>query len=129
MDETTATTEPRLCNQHGGPEDAEQHYTDCDECERLADLAEAEEDAREEARIARDEKIEVAWRARGGVCADRPFRHRMSSLDRECKNVLEFLDQLCDCQVCEDCGSPHNTGREEFAEDECQCLAGRDPWH
>lgn len=116
-------TDVRLCNLHGGTEDADPAWTDCDRCEEEWEKRERFEEARERAREERQEKLQRAWLATGGVCSARPLSFRMSG-DSKCKQVLEIIDQLCDCQACEDCGSPHNTGREEFADAECQCLAG-----
>jgi hypothetical protein len=114
---------PPLCRDHGGPEEIDDW---CDVCVAEMEAADAREAAQAKVREAREAKIEAAWLATGGICSARPFGFRRSGRT-SCTEKLEFLTQLCDCQVCEDCGQPHNTGREEFAEDECQCLAGDGP--
>jgi len=118
--------QPRLCSAHGGNPGAHPSFTDCDRCEEQLDRQAAAETVWDELREAREARIEAAWRALGGRCRERPFAFRWSS-DPDCAHVLESLHQLCSCQLCDLCDLPHNTGREAFAEDECQCAAGDGP--
>jgi hypothetical protein len=69
--------EPRLCNKHGGPADADDHYTDCDRCEAMwgemlctCDHSRNDHDLQEACKLCACEwfvRDEAAWIAQQGL--------------------------------------------------------------